>query len=86
MEHYYLVYVPGGGNSPHTGFGQSSSVFGTTLTLDLVWTGNAGTLFNLVSSSESAPGLKIVLSRGEAGLRRGDGGLQPHSVLHRAPV
>ena len=62
MEHYYLVYVPGGGNSPHTGFGQSSSVFGTTLTLDLVWTGNAGTLFNLVSSSESAPGLKIVLS------------------------
>ena len=60
-EYYFLVYVPGGSNSPHYGFGQSSSIFGTTLKLELESTSNDGTLFNLRSSAEQAPNLKITL-------------------------
>lgn len=60
-EYYFLVYVPGGGNSSHSSFGQSSSIFGTTLKLELEDTGKDGTLFNLVSSAEHAPNLKITL-------------------------
>lgn len=61
IEYYFLVYVPGGGESSHSSFGQSSSIFGTTLKLDLEDTGNDGSLFNIVSSAENAPNLKITL-------------------------
>ena len=60
-EYYFLVYVPGAGHSPRHSFGQSSSIFGTTLTLELAFTGNDGTLFNISSSADAAPNLKIVL-------------------------
>ena len=60
-EYYFLVYVPGGGDSSHSGFGQSTSIFGTTLKLELEPTGNDGTLFNIMSSAENVPNLKITL-------------------------
>ena len=60
-EYYFLVYVPGGGDSSHSGFGQSTSIFGTTLKLELEPTGNDGTLFNIMSSAENIPNLKITL-------------------------
>ena len=60
-EYFFLVYVPEAGNQTHSGMGQSSSIFGTTLTLDLQRTGNSGYFFNIVSSSDKIPNLKILL-------------------------
>ena len=60
-EYYFLVYVPGGGDSSHSGFGQSTSIFGTTLKLELEPTGNDGTLFSIMSSAGNTPNLKITL-------------------------
>lgn len=60
-EYFFLVYVPEAGNQMHSGMGQSSSIFGTTLTLDLQRTGISGYLFNVRSSADKAPNLKIVL-------------------------
>ena len=60
-EYYFLVYVPGGGNSSHSGLGQSTSIFGTTVKLELEETGNDGTLFSILSTAEKAPNLKITL-------------------------
>lgn len=45
----------------YSGMGQSSSIFGTTLTLDLQRTGNSGYLYNLTSSADKVPNLKIKL-------------------------
>ncbi len=58
-QHYFLVYVPGASNSHKHGFGQSSGIFGTTVTLELHATGNSGSFFNVVSSSDKAPNLKV---------------------------
>mgnify|MGYP003279680255 FL=1 len=60
-EYYFLVYVPGGGDSSHSGLGQSTSIFGTTVKLELEETGNDGTLFSILSTAENAPNLKITL-------------------------
>lgn len=60
-EYFFLVYVPEAGNPMNSGMGQSSSIFGTTLTLELQRTGNSGYLFNVTSSADKAPNLKIVL-------------------------
>lgn len=60
-EYFFLVYVPEAGNSMNSGIGQSSSIFGTTLTLELQRTGNSGYLFNVTTSADKAPNLKIVL-------------------------
>lgn len=60
-EYYFLVYVPGGGNSSHSGLGQSTSIFGTTVKLELEETGNDGTLFSILSTAEKVPNLKITL-------------------------
>lgn len=60
-EYYFLVYVPGGGDSTHSGLGQSTSIFGTTLKLELEETGNDGTLFSIMSTAEKVPNLKITL-------------------------
>lgn len=60
-EYFFLVYVPHAGNQINSGMGQSSSIFGTTLTLELQQTGNSGYLFNITSSADKAPNLKIVL-------------------------
>lgn len=60
-EYFFLVYVPEAGHQMNSGMGQSSSIFGTTLTLELKRTGNIGYLFNVTSSADKAPNLKIVL-------------------------
>ena len=60
-EYYFLVYVPGGGNSSHSGLGQSTSILGTTVKLELEETGNDGTLFSILSTAEKVPNLKITL-------------------------
>ncbi len=58
-EHYFLLYIPGSGNSQRSALGQSSGLFGTTVKLTLERTGNDGTLINVVSSAKKAPNLKI---------------------------
>lgn len=60
-EYFFLVYVPEAGCQKNSGMGQSSSIFGTTLTLELQRTGISGYLFNIISSADKAPNLKIVL-------------------------
>lgn len=60
-EYFFLVYVPDAGYQMNSGMGQSSSIFGTTLTLELQRTGIDGYLFNITSSADKAPNLKIVL-------------------------
>ena len=60
-EYFFLVYIPGAGNQTHSGMGQTGSIFGTTLTLELHRTGSTGALFNIISSSGKAPNLKIIL-------------------------
>lgn len=60
-EYFFLVYVPEAGNQMNSGMGHSSSIFGTTLTLELQRTGNSGCLFNVITSADKAPNLKIVL-------------------------
>lgn len=60
-EYFFLVYIPEAGNQMYSGMGQSSSIFGTTLTLDLQRTGNSGYLYHLTSSADKVPNLKIKL-------------------------
>ena len=60
-EYFFLVYVPEAGHHMTPNMKQSSSIFGTTLTLKLNRTGNSGYLFNITSSADKTPNLKIVL-------------------------
>ena len=60
-EHFFLVYIPGVGSQTSSGLRQSGSIFGTTLTLELQGTGNSCTLFNITSSANNAPNIKILL-------------------------
>lgn len=60
-EYFFLLYVPGAGYQTNTGFGQSSSIFGTTFQIELEWTGSSGSFFCLTSSADKAPRLKIIL-------------------------
>jgi len=57
-EYYFLVYIP---EADCQWFGQSSSIFGTTLSLELQRTGINGCLYNITSSADKAPNLKILL-------------------------
>lgn len=61
QEHYYLIYVPDGGQSSYTGFGADSGLFGTTLHLDLERTGNSGSLYCVENSGNRPPTLRITL-------------------------
>lgn len=61
QEHYYLFYVPSGGQSPSTSFGTDASLFGTTLNLRLELTGNSGSLYCVQTSVESTPKPRIIL-------------------------
>lgn len=60
-QHLFLVYVPEVECQMNSGMGQSNSIFGTTLTLELQHTGSGGYLFNIASSADQAPNLKIML-------------------------
>ena len=61
QEHYYLLYVPAGGQSPSTSFGTDAGLFGTTLNLRLERTGYSGSLYCVQTSVESTPKPRIVL-------------------------
>ncbi|MEY8335371.1 zinc ribbon domain-containing protein [Lachnospiraceae bacterium 47-T17] len=61
QEHYYLFYVPAGGQSPSTSFGTDTGLFGTTLNLRLDRTGNSGSLYCVQTSVESTPKPRIIL-------------------------
>ena len=61
QEHYYLFYVPAGGQSPFRGFGTDSGLFGTTLTLSLERTGNSGSLYCAVVTGKHPPKPRIIL-------------------------
>lgn len=61
QEHYYLFYVPAGGQSPSTSFGTDAGLFGTTLNLRLERTGYRGSLYCVQTSVESTPKPRIVL-------------------------
>lgn len=61
QEHYYLFYVPAGGQSPSTSFGTDAGLFGTTLNLRLERTGYNGSLYCVQTSVESTPKPRIVL-------------------------
>jgi hypothetical protein len=58
-QYFYLVYVPGADS--YIEMAQSSSIFGTTITLGCQNTGNKGNLFHVVSSADKAPNIKIKL-------------------------
>ena len=61
QEHYYLFYVPAGGQSPSTSFGTDAGLFGTTLNLRLDHTGNSGSLYCVQTSVENTPKPRIFL-------------------------
>lgn len=61
QEHYYLLYVPAGGQSPSTSFGTDAGLFGTTLNLRLERTGYSDSLYCVQTSVESTPKPRIVL-------------------------
>lgn len=61
QEHYYLFYIPAGGQSPFTGFGVNSGLFGTRLTLDLTRTGDSGSLYCAVVSGRRPPAPHVTL-------------------------
>lgn len=61
QEHYYLFYVPDGGQSPDTSFGTDSGLFGTTLNLRLERTGFSGSLYCVQNSAENPPKPHVVL-------------------------
>lgn len=58
-QHYFLVYIPSIGEPNRVVFGPSSSIFGTTLKLELNSSGGEVTFLNLCSSAEKIPSLKI---------------------------
>ena len=61
QEHYFLFYVPAGGQSPDTSFGTDSGLFGTTLNLRLERTGFSGSLYCVQNSAENPPKPRVVL-------------------------
>ena len=59
QQHFFLVYIPSIGDSNRRSIGQSSSIFGATLKLEIEASGGEQTFFNLYSRGEEAPKLKI---------------------------
>lgn len=64
---YFLVYVPAGGGQSHVGISSGSSLFGSTLSLELERTGDSGSLFSVLYTGEKTPKLNITL--GGKGIR-----------------
>lgn len=61
-NYYYLITVPSiGGTQSTSGIGRSSSIFGTTLTLSLNSSSGERTVFNIMTSGDSEPNLKVTI-------------------------
>ena len=58
-QHFFLVYIPSIGDTTRTSIGQSTSIFGTALKLELDASGGEIAFFSLYSSAEKTPNLKI---------------------------
>ena len=59
--YYFLLYVPGGSDSPHTSFGQRSTLFGTTIEIELYRTSRSGDFYAISSSAEHPPRLRLTV-------------------------
>ena len=59
--YYYLLYVPGGSDSPYSSFGQHTSLFGTTIDIELYWTSRSGNFYAIASSAEHPPRIKLTV-------------------------
>lgn len=60
-QHFFLIYIPFTGAQTFSGVGQSSSIFGTTLTLNASSASGRSAFFNLISSADNVPKLIIKL-------------------------
>jgi len=61
-DYYYLVYIPGGGDAGHRGFGYSSGLFSDSLGLELSGlSGRDGLYCMATTSKKGGPKLKIML-------------------------
>lgn len=61
-DHYYLIYIPGGGNAERCGFGYSTGLFSTTFKLELEGTsGQDGLYCAMTTSKKAAPKLRVTL-------------------------
>lgn len=60
-DYYYLLYVPGGSDSPHTSFGQHTTLFGTTIEIELYWTSRSGDFYAISSSAKYPPRLRLTV-------------------------
>ena len=60
-SYFFLIYVPGAGDSHSTGFGQRSGLFGPTIHLDLEQTRNSGSLYWVQASANRTPSLRITV-------------------------
>lgn len=60
-NYFFLIFVPGAGDSHSTSFGQSSGFLGPTIHLELERTGNSGSLYRMQSSARKAPSLEITV-------------------------
>lgn len=59
--YYFLLYVPGGSDSPHTSFGQHTTLFGTTIEIELYWTSRSGDFYAISSSAKYPPRLRLTV-------------------------
>lgn len=60
-KHYFLIYVPAGGQQSHMSFGLDSGLFGTTLDMRLERTGYSGSLFCVEVTGGKPPKPDITL-------------------------
>lgn len=60
-QHYFLLYAPGTGGSTQTSLGQSTTLFGSTVKMQLEWTGRTDGFYNImITSSKEKANLKVV--------------------------
>lgn len=59
--YFFLLYVPGGSDSPHTSFGQHTTLFGTTIEIELYWTSRSGDFYAISSSAKYPPRLRLTV-------------------------
>lgn len=60
-EQYFLIYIPSTGKQNHSGIGQQSGLFGTTLRFDVSSVSGERVFFNIAYSADEIPKLKINL-------------------------
>ena len=59
--YYFLLYVPDGADSPYAGFGQHTTLLGTTVEIELYRTYKGGDFYAIASSAEHPPRIKLTV-------------------------